>query len=194
MKRIVADPTKCLACRTCELACALAHADTDDLIEAIFQRAAKPRIYIESAGKLAVPLQCRHCQDAPCATVCPSGALSRPSKKAPVHVDQNKCIGCGYCVEACPFGVILLGQFSATDGTSDRRAVIKCDLCARRRAKGQEPACVASCPVGALWLEEAADVAKRTRLLTAARAVAAAATDGESQGSSDPEGLRCRTR
>ena len=57
MKRIVADPAKCLACRTCEIACALAHADTDDLVRAIFQQGAKPRIYIEAAGGFAVPLQ-----------------------------------------------------------------------------------------------------------------------------------------
>lgn len=170
MKRIVADPNRCLACRACELACALAHAETDDLVEALFEQGEKPRIYIEGAGELAVPLQCRHCEDAPCVRVCPSGALSRPNDAEPVVVRQEKCIGCEYCVEACPFGVI---QVSA-----DKRVVIKCDLCAKRQAEGLEPACVNACPVGALAFEEADRGAKRARARTAAQAAAAAREGG----------------
>jgi carbon-monoxide dehydrogenase iron sulfur subunit len=169
VKRIVADPTKCLACRGCELACALAHADTNDLVEAIYGRGVKPRIYIETAGSLAVPLQCRHCEDAPCVRVCPSGALMRDSEASPVLVVHQKCIGCGFCAEACPFGVIRLAR-SAEPGISDGRvAVIKCDLCVKRLAEGLRPACVASCPVGALSFEEAEDNARKARAHTAAQ-------------------------
>jgi len=177
VKRIVADAVKCMACRGCEIACALAHVETDDLVEAI-ARGARPRIYIESASGLAVPLQCRHCEDAPCAAVCPSGALTRPNEAEPVRVDQGKCIGCGFCVQACPFGVIVLGRFPAPGEAEDRKAVIKCDLCVARRAVGLQPACVASCPVGALWLEDDRDVARKARAMAAARAVAGTSTDG----------------
>jgi len=177
VNRIVADPKKCVACRACELACALAHAGTDDLVEAIYERGGRPRIYIESVGMLAVPLQCRHCDDAPCATVCPSGALWRPSPTEMVRVEQVKCIGCGYCVQACPFGVILLGKFSPPDGSEERKAVVKCDLCTSRRAQGLPPACVAACHVSALRLEDDQSVAKATRALAAA-AVAAGIVDG----------------
>jgi len=169
VKRIVADPKRCLACRACEVACALAHAGTDDLFEALFARGEKPRIYIQAAGELAVPLQCRHCEDAPCVRVCPSGALSRPDDAAPVVVRQEKCIGCAYCVQACPFGVI---QLSAEKGV-----VIKCDLCAKRQAEGLEPACVHACPVSALAFEDADQGAKKARARTAAQA-AAVAQDG----------------
>lgn len=179
MKRIVADPTRCMACRACEFACALAHADTDDLVEAIFQQGAKPRVYLESAGGFAVPLQCRHCDDAPCVRVCPSGALSRPSEAEPVLVDQQKCIGCAYCVQACPFGIIRLAACAASDGSGGRTAVIKCDLCAERQSEGLQPACVAACPVGALSFEEVDEIAKRNRATAAARAAAASANDGE---------------
>jgi carbon-monoxide dehydrogenase iron sulfur subunit len=169
VKRIVADPAKCMACRGCELACALAHAGTSDLVEAIYGRGAKPRIYIESAAGLAVPLQCRHCEEAPCVRVCPSGALTRASEATPVLVVHQKCIGCGFCVESCPFGVIRLAR-SAEPGISDgRMAVIKCDLCAKRLADGLQPACVASCPVGALLFEEVDDNAKKARAWTAAQ-------------------------
>ena len=173
MKRIVADPAKCLACRTCELACALAHAGTNDLVEAVYGRGAKPRIYIESAGGLAVPLQCRHCEDAPCVRVCPSGAISRADEASPVLVAHQKCIGCGFCAEACPFGVIRLAR-CAEPGLSDgRTAVIKCDLCVTRLAEGLLPACVSSCPVGALALAEAEQNAKKARARAAADWVAA---------------------
>jgi len=173
VKRIVADPAKCMACRACEIACALAHADTDDLVEAISKRGAKPRIYIESAGEFAVPLGCRHCEDAPCVVVCPTGALSRPSDAEPVLVNQEKCIGCAFCVEACPFGVILLADSAGPDGSSSGKVVIKCDLCRRRVALSLEPACVSSCPVGALSFEDVDQNAKRARKRAAAQAVAA---------------------
>jgi carbon-monoxide dehydrogenase iron sulfur subunit len=178
VKRIVADAAKCMACRACEFACALAHAGTDDLVKAVFERGAKPRIYIESAAGLAVPLQCRHCDDAPCATVCPSGALSRPNEAEPVLLNQQKCIGCEFCVQACPFGVIVLAQCSGPDGPMGGRVVIKCDLCAARLSEGLAPACVSACPVGALMFEEAEKSAKRNRVLAAARAAATVPTDG----------------
>ena len=187
MKRIIADETKCMACRACELACALAHADTDDLLQAVLEQGARPRIYIEASGGLAVPLQCRHCDDAPCVTVCPSGALSRPNESEPVRVEQSRCIGCAYCVEACPFGVIVLGRRPPTEVAEGRKVVIKCDLCAGRTAEGLEPACVASCPVGALSFEEVDAGAKRARTRTAAKAVAAGSTDGQSGAGGGPE-------
>ena len=179
MKRIVAYPSRCTACRSCELACALAHVETDDLFEAFYKLGARPRIYIQPAGEMAVPLNCRHCDDAPCATVCPSGALSRPNLAEPVLVDQDKCIGCEYCVQACPFGVIVLAENRAADAPGGSKAVIKCDLCVERVAEGLEPACVSSCPVGALAFEEAGSGAREARAKTAAMAVAAqAAADG----------------
>lgn len=171
MKRIVADPAKCLACKACEVACALAHADTDDLVQAI-AGGAKPRIYVEFAGGFAVPLQCRHCEDAPCLAVCPSGAIRRLSDSAPVLVDADKCIGCSYCVEACPFGVVQVVPRPSSDGSVGGKAVIKCDLCVKRQAQGLDPACASSCPVEALAFEDVDSGAKRARLRTAAKAVA----------------------
>lgn len=165
MKQIIADPVRCLACRTCEIACAMAHAPVEDLAEALAQGAARPRIYVESAGGLAVPLQCRHCEDAPCVQVCPSAALKRLGPDAPVLVEQEKCIGCEYCVQVCPFGVVRL--------TPERKAVIKCDLCEKRLAAGLQPACVAACPTKALVFEEVQEGARRRRAENALRLIGA---------------------
>jgi carbon-monoxide dehydrogenase iron sulfur subunit len=171
VKRIVADPKKCMACRACEIACALAHVETDDLVEAIAQ-GAKPRIYIEAAGSFAVPLQCRHCEDAPCLRVCPSAAISREGDDQPVLVDPERCIGCGYCVEACPFGIIRLARRAAEDTSGDGLAVVKCDLCIARQAEGLQPACVSACPVSALFFVELEESTKKLRAKVAAAAIA----------------------
>ncbi len=150
----------------------MAHASTEDLAEVIAEKAAKPRIYIESAGGLAVPLQCRHCDDAPCVRVCPTGALSRQGPMEPVRADQSKCIGCAFCVEACPFGVVRL--ISAAGGTvlGSGKVVLKCDLCERRLAQGLAPACVSACPVSALSFEDVDQGAKKARVRTAMAALA----------------------
>jgi anaerobic carbon-monoxide dehydrogenase iron sulfur subunit len=161
VKRIVVEPSRCLACRTCEFACAMAHAENQDLVQAVMAGGAQPRIYLEAAGSLAVPLQCRHCEQAPCVQACPTGALFRADRQAPVLVDQGKCIGCEFCVQVCPFGVIRLSR--------DGKAIIKCDLCDSRLTQGLEPACVASCPVRALAFEEIQEDAARTRSKAAVR-------------------------
>ena len=173
MKRIVADVRKCMACRACEIACAVSHVEGEDLVGAISSGRARKRVYVEAAGCLAVPLQCRHCEDAPCVKVCPSGALSRLSPGAPVLVQEERCIGCEFCVQACPFGVIRLATVASSDGTTSRRAVVKCDLCVARQAKGMKPACVSACPTGAIEFREADDSARDARRRTACEEAAA---------------------
>jgi Fe-S-cluster-containing dehydrogenase component len=108
-------------------------------------------------------------------TVCPTGALSRPNEAEPVLVDQERCIGCEFCVQACPFGVITLSKSAVPGAPEGRRAVIKCDLCTDRQRHGLPPACVASCPVDALAFEEVNENARRARARTAAQAMAAQA-------------------
>jgi Fe-S-cluster-containing hydrogenase component 2 len=170
-----------MACRGCEVACAMAHVEADDLGPAI-AAGALPRIYLESADRFAVPLQCRHCEDAPCVRVCPSGALGRRDLSAPVLVDQEKCIGCTFCVEACPFGVIRVARTAANGSAETRVAVIKCDLCVARQSAGLGPACVAACPTRALALEEVDENARKSRARTAAAALVAVGVDGEPRG------------
>jgi carbon-monoxide dehydrogenase iron sulfur subunit len=89
-----------------------------------------------------VPLQCRQCEDAPCIKICPTNALFRADDESPVVIDHDLCIGCKWCVIVCPFGVITLDEKS--------RTIVKCDQCFERLKRNELPACVVSCPTGAL--------------------------------------------
>jgi len=150
------DISRCLGCKRCTIECAVAHSKTKDLAQAINEDPAPiSRVSLTCIDGQAVALQCRHCEDAPCIAVCPSGALNRLEDDGPVLVRQELCIGCHACILACPFGVI----FSDREG----KAVVKCDLCIERRAAGEEPACVAACHTGALRLVREEEVQRKKR-------------------------------
>ncbi len=149
-KMILVEASKCLGCRSCQLACAVAHSEAQELLAAIAEKA-RPRVTVVSVeGQLAVPLQCRQCEAAPCVAICPTGALTKPEADSPVLTNDKLCIGCKSCILVCPFGVISLG--------GQGRAIIKCDLCRARTATGAEPACVEACPTGALKYGELKEV------------------------------------
>jgi formate dehydrogenase iron-sulfur subunit len=84
---------------------------------------------------------CKHCTHAACLDVCPTGALFR-TEFGTVVVQQDVCNGCGYCVPACPYGVI--------DKREDDGRVFKCTLCYDRLGVGQEPACAKACPTDSI--------------------------------------------
>lgn len=145
-KMIIVEASKCLGCRSCQLACAVAHAEIPDLLAALAE-GVRPRVAVVGVeGQWAVPLQCRQCETAPCVAICPTGALTKPAPDSPVLTNDKLCIGCKSCVLVCPFGVINIG--------GQGQAIIKCDLCLARTAAGAEPACVEACPTGALKYEE----------------------------------------
>jgi len=89
---------------------------------------------------------CKHCANAPCQEACPTGAIIRTEFDT-VYVQQDICNGCGYCVVACPFGVI------ARDEYGDRTAH-KCTLCYDRLKDGMEPACAKACPTDSIQFGE----------------------------------------
>jgi anaerobic dimethyl sulfoxide reductase subunit B (iron-sulfur subunit) len=88
-----------------------------------------------------VSVSCMHCGKPACMAVCPAGAIRKRAEDGVVVVDKAKCIGCHACAGACPFGVPQYGE----DGIMQ-----KCNYCLDRIAQGQQPACVESCPPGAL--------------------------------------------
>ena len=159
-KVIVVNIEKCQACKSCEIACAVAHSKSKVLEEAMAE-SPKPqrRVTVEPADEFAVPLQCRHCENAPCIAVCPTKAIYRPNPEGPVLIDQDRCIGCKFCIMVCPFGVINI----SIDGT----AVLKCDLCIERTKIGEQPACVKACPTKALKLADEDQSALEKRKLAA---------------------------
>jgi carbon-monoxide dehydrogenase iron sulfur subunit len=145
-KFIVVDEAKCLACRQCMLDCALAHAEGDDLVEALATAATlRPRVHVRLIDEKNVPVQCRHCEDAPCMEVCKPEAISR-TEDGTVLLDLEKCIGCRRCVKACPFDAVTM--------LKEEKLALKCDLCIHRTEEGLEPACVTACPCGAIGFEE----------------------------------------
>jgi Fe-S-cluster-containing dehydrogenase component len=87
-----------------------------------------------------VPKLCNHCINTPCIQVCPVGA-SYKTKEGVVLVDPQRCVGCGYCVQACPFGSRFLNP--------ETKVADKCTWCYHRITKGLKPACVVSCPAKA---------------------------------------------
>ncbi len=140
---ILVDPAKCLACKSCELACAIEHSKSKKLTMAVCEKPlSKPRIKIKSAAELGMPILCRHCKDAPCIKACPTKAITRKGKDEPVLIDAKLCVGCKKCIPACPFGAIRMDK--------GIKKAIKCDLCFERTKGGKYPACVVACPTGAL--------------------------------------------
>jgi Fe-S-cluster-containing hydrogenase components 2 len=132
---IMADAAKCIGCRTCEAACAVAHQDSDAVSSATFS----PRIRVVKGDAYTTAVGCHQCEDAPCANVCPTRAIHRHA--GAWQVEQARCIGCKSCVVACPFGAM---QVRLVDNCA---RALKCDLCAHREGG---PACVEACPTRAL--------------------------------------------
>jgi electron transport protein HydN len=101
-----------------------------------------------------MPVQCHHCEDAPCLRSCLAGAIKRQDDV--VVLDPHRCIGCRNCALACPFGAVQVFAESEvpenTESCCTKKLVYKCDLC----IDAEEPACVANCPNKALRLVDAA--------------------------------------
>jgi electron transport protein HydN len=138
-KFIMADPNRCIGCRTCELACAIAHGNGN--ATSISTSSFCTSITLIKEADITVPVVCKQCEDAPCANACPTGALVKANGLVEVH--EAHCIGCKSCVLACPFGVIEISM----KGT--KAQINKCDLCVDQ-ATG--PACITACPTNALTL------------------------------------------
>lgn len=130
MKRMYVEVAKCVACNTCQLACAFAQHTCG-----LDPRKTRVHVY-KMAQEKGVPILCLECDDAACMKVCPTQALFRNESLGIVDVDHEKCIRCKACVVACPFGNITLDE-------ADNR-IGKCDLC------HGSPMCSMFCPTGAL--------------------------------------------
>ena len=123
--------------------------------------------YLESERKeQPTPVLCNHCDDPPCVRVCPTGATWKRQEDGIVMMDWHRCIGCRYCMAACPYGS---RSFNWEDPrphiktlmvgfpTREKGVVEKCTFCAERLVKGQTPACVDACPEKALLFGDVND-------------------------------------
>jgi formate dehydrogenase iron-sulfur subunit len=138
-RAILVDITKCIGCQQCSAGCKTAHqqpGDPEPTMSATAFTAVEPR------GDKFVRRMCLHCEDPACASVCPVGAIKKTAQGA-VRYDGSKCIGCRYCMIACPYSV------PKYEWSKLAPYVVKCDMCAERVLGGQQPACVEACPTGA---------------------------------------------
>ncbi len=142
-KAIIANPKKCTGCEVCELVCS---ASKDKVFNPGMSRIRVVRI----EPTIVTALACRLCKDAPCVAACPRDALEQSEENGVIMVDEEKCDGCGWCIEACEFGAITLHP--------ERKVVVVCDLC-----EG-DPPCVRFCVRGALDLAALDIVSGRARV------------------------------
>ncbi|MCM8780953.1 MAG: 4Fe-4S dicluster domain-containing protein [Candidatus Omnitrophica bacterium] len=144
MKQLYYDIEKCLGCKSCEFACAVAHSKSQDLFGMIFEESLSlPRKKVLSSKGKNYPVSCRHCKEPKCVEACMAAALVYDSQNGMVLHDERRCVGCWNCVMVCPYGAIRPDLKT--------KIPIRCDRCKDK----SEPACVKACPTGAIiWQEE----------------------------------------
>lgn len=157
---VIAEPRLCIGCNTCMAACAMVHK--------VQGLQALPRLRVTRTVDGSAPILCRQCEDAPCAKVCPVGAITH--KDDAIALNETACIGCKLCAIVCPFGAIT-PHGTSTAGVAGTQAnvpsqsaalnpilawevgvrsvAVKCDLCA---FSSDGPECVKVCPTRALFV------------------------------------------
>ena len=168
---VLVDVTRCVGCRACEAACS----EANDLPEPVPQelafktkRTTSVRTftvvnrYSASETRVSdrfVKTQCMHCVSPACASACAARALEK-TVAGPVVYHPERCLGCRYCMVACPFGVPRFEYEKAAP------YIEKCQFCAARQKEGELPACASVCPSGALQFGTRAELieAARTRI------------------------------
>mgnify|MGYP003860290031 CR=1 FL=1 len=155
---MVVDLNKCTGCKVCEKVCREENNVPfygNKRYDAYWIRVANIRQQLPGAPERYIPLLCQHCADAPCVHVCVTKA-SFVRKDGIVLVDEHRCIGCRYCVVACPYrarSIIFRNSNTWTNKELQRMMIgvaTKCTFCVHRVDKGVEPACVEKCPHNAL--------------------------------------------
>jgi len=160
------DTTICIGCKACEVACkewnqlpddgfhftGMSYDNTVALGASTWRHVAFVEKGVGGDMKwLMMSDVCKHCRSAACLEVCPTGAIVRTEFDS-VYVQPDICNGCGYCVVACPFGVI--------DRREDDGRAWKCTLCYDRQRGGLEPACAKACPTDSIRFGEIDDLVR----------------------------------
>ncbi|MCI2429949.1 4Fe-4S dicluster domain-containing protein [Candidatus Acetothermia bacterium] len=140
------DVTRCIGCGLCERACE----EQNQLPEG---RAYVDVLRAENGRERCLRRACMHCLDPACVSACPVGALQK-TPQGPVIYRRELCIGCRYCMVACPLGIPRLNW------EENSPYIQKCQMCADRIAQGEPPACVSACPTGALQFGLRAELLK----------------------------------
>jgi formate dehydrogenase iron-sulfur subunit len=138
-RALLIDTTLCIGCNACQDAC-----KAENHLSAGEEKKLSSTAYtaLEEHDGVYVRRMCQHCVTPTCASVCPVGAFTK-TPEGPVLYDEAKCIGCRYCIQACPF------QVPKYEWSSNYPRIQKCRFCADRLAKGLPTACAEACPTGA---------------------------------------------
>lgn len=144
MKVIGVHLDRCTGCKTCELYCAVERGSNGKTLFKAVQEspAPQPRVWVAGSNETPLPLQCRHCLQAPCLDACLTGALVRDPETNLVVIREDRCIACWTCTMYCPYGVIFPWP--------QMKIALKCDRCAYM----ENPVCLEVCPAQALELVE----------------------------------------
>ena len=135
---MVIDLRRCIGCHTCEVACKMENRVPLGVWQAWVKQIEKGSY--PNVRKSFLPILCDHCDNPSCVTVCPTKA-SFKRKDGIVIIDPHTCIGCGYCMMACPYAVRYIHPI--------QKIVQKCSFCSHRIDAGLKPACVEACATGA---------------------------------------------
>jgi formate dehydrogenase iron-sulfur subunit len=153
------DTSLCIGCKACEVACKQwnqlpadglnftgnSYDNTEKLSATTWRHVAFKEKIGETGGRwLMMSDVCKHCESAPCEHSCPTGAIIY-NEFGDVYVQNDICNGCGYCVSACPFGVLGRAEAAGTDGRAH-----KCTLCYDRQTMDMTPACAKACPTASI--------------------------------------------
>jgi anaerobic carbon-monoxide dehydrogenase iron sulfur subunit len=145
-KFISADPEKCVGCQICEYACSYTK-------EKVFS-AVKSRIRVVRQDQTKnIAVTCRLCQNPACVAACPKDALSQSPVTGNIVIDKDQCNGCGWCIEACNHGAMMMHP--------ETKVVYVCDLC---KYKPDGPQCVKWCPEEALTVVTSDVLAQKARI------------------------------
>ena len=156
-KALLYDATMCIDCKQCERSCAEQNKLTyDDAVAAEDRQSDHKYTVVLAKGDKFMRRLCLNCEDPACASVCPVGAL-RKTALGPVTYDESRCMGCRYCMVACPFGVPKYEWGKVLP------KVQKCTMCADRVAAGKQTACAENCPTGATKFGERDDLIKEAQ-------------------------------
>jgi len=142
-KAILYDSTLCIGCKACEGGCAERWGlPYNDKVASEEKISAHKLTAVETHGERFCRRLCMNCLQPACVSVCPVGALTK-TELGPVTYDAAKCMGCRYCMQACPF------QVPSYEWNQRLPKMRKCDMCFERQSQGKVTACSEVCPVGA---------------------------------------------
>jgi len=169
-KAVLVDLTRCIGCKACQVACKRwndreatpTELNSDPQLEWTNPPGLSPQTYTyvrfvktgsqDSLNWTFAKIQCNHCLQPHCATACPTTALIK-TENGPVIYRKELCIGCGYCINACPFDIPKFDE--------EKKVIEKCTFCSERLLENMEPACVQACPTDTLVLTNLEDARRK---------------------------------